>query len=206
MKVLNCIQGSPEWWSAREGIPTCSNFHRIITPKTQQLAGGAEDYIHELIGQKICHTPPFFTENPMNAAMRHGIDTEPHARRFYEMDRNATVSQVGFLLSDCGRYGGSPDGLVGDDGGLELKCPAIKTHVRYLLEKKLPDEYAAQVHGLLLVSGRPWWDFMSYAGPGVEPFLIRVEPGPFTRSLRVVLEQFLERYEKVSASLTGGKT
>lgn len=205
MKTFDFPQYSDEWWDVRRGIPTCSEFKRIITPTTHKLAGASSNYINFLIAQKIRMTPNFFTERPMSRAMRDGVALEPQARNFYAFDRSVEVQQVGFCLSDCGRYGGSPDGLVGEDGGLELKCPKVETHVRYLLERKLPDEYASQVHGHLLVSGRKWWDFMSYVGPDVDPFIIRVEPNEFTRALKVVLEQFLEKYEKTIAKLKGEK-
>lgn len=205
MKIVECKQYTPEWWDARRGIPTCSQFHRIITPVTEKLSSGADDYIHELIGQRICHTPEFFTDRPTTRDMEHGSAIEPEARRAYEFFRAVEVKEVGFVLHDSKRYGGSPDGLVGDDGGLELKCPQMKTHVKYLIEQKLPDEYKAQVHGLLIVTGRPWWDFMSYVGPSVDPFIIRVEPNGFTRNLRICLEQFLEKLDKTIAKLKGPK-
>lgn len=203
MKIFEVKQYSPDWWDLRRGIPTCSQFHRIITPVSEKLASAADDYIHELIAQKICHTPEFFTERPTTRDMEHGSSIEPEARRAYEFLRGVEAREVGFVLHDSGKYGGSPDGLVDPDGGLELKCPQLKTHVRYLIEKKLPDDYKAQVHGLLLVTGRPWWDFMSYVGPSVDPFIIRVEPDQFTRNLRIVLEQFMERFEKTIAKLKG---
>ena len=95
---------------------------------------------------------------------------EAEAREMYEFITGQTVVQVGFCLSNgCGA---SPDGLVGDNGILEIKCPLIYTHVSYLLENKVPTDYFQQVQGQLAVTGRQWCDFMSYY-PGLKPLIIR---------------------------------
>lgn len=195
MKISPFPQYSPEWWEARRGLPTCSEFHRIMTPKTEKMSEGANSYIRYLISQKMRPTPEFFTERAKTRDMEHGAMMEEEARNWYAMDRGAEVQQVGFCISDCGRFGGSPDGLIGD-GVLELKCPRVETHVGYMLEGTLPDQYKPQVHGHLIVSGRPWCDFVSYVGTDIDPVIIRVVPDDYTRRLRVALEQFLERYEK----------
>lgn len=193
MKILDVPQLSPEWWEARCGVATASQFHRIITPKKGDLSASAMEYINELVADRIAQHPKCMTEKPMTPAMRYGSETEPEARDWYAFDREVDVRQVGFCLSDCGRFGASPDGLIGDDGGLELKCPEAKTHVGYLLGQKLPDEYKAQVHGSLIVTGRAWWDFVSYAR-GFPPLVVRVTPDEFTTKLRDVLEQFWAFY------------
>lgn len=201
MKIIEGKQYTPEWNEARRGIPTCSQFHRFITPKTEKFGDGATSYIHELIAAKMRNDPAFLTDRPMTRDMEHGANLEDEARRAYAMERSVEPRQVAFCLSDCGRYGGSPDALVGEDGGVEIKCPQVKTHVGYMIDGKLPDEYRAQVHGLLIVTGRPWWDFFSYVGLDIDPVIIRVEPDDYTRRLRVALEQFLERYERTVKKL-----
>lgn len=204
MRIVNCVQMSPEWYEARMGIPTASRFNRFITA-SGKLSAGADGLIAELIAEKLDPHPGAMTERPMNAAMRHGVDTEPEARKFYSLHRDVDVQQVGLCLTDDGRAGSSPDGLIGNDGVLELKVPMLKTHIGYLMEGVLPPEYAPQCHGHLVVTGRAYCDFLSYGGVTVEPFIIRVEPNAYTRTLRVVLEQFLERYEKTIKQLMGGK-
>lgn len=201
MKIIPCEQYRPEWWEARRGIPTASQFHRFMTPKTNKFGAGAESYILELIAAKMRPEAAFLTDRPMTRDMEHGAAMEGEARKFYAMEKGVDVQQVGFCLSDCGRYGGSPDGLVGEDGGLELKCPQVKTHVGYLIDGKLPDEYKAQVHGLLLITGRPWWDFMSYVGLDIDPVIIRVVPDEYTRALKVALYQFLEKLDNTVKKL-----
>jgi hypothetical protein len=195
MKIIPCTQYTPEWWEARRGVPTCSNFDRILTPKTHKLSDSADKYIYELIADRKCQTPNFFSEHrPQTPEMEYGSRTEEEARDFYAMDRGVEVEQVGFYLSDDERFGGSPDGVIaGAKGGLELKCPKRSTQVEYLHKDKMPDEYKCQVHGHLIVSGFDWWDFMSYA-PGLAPFVIRVVPDAFTRELKIALEMFHEKY------------
>ena len=195
MITHDCIQLSPAWFELRRGIPTACNFDRILTPKTMKLAAAADDFICELIAERF-HLGPIHDLGPSpSKAMLHGTNTEPEARRFYAMDSGLEVQQAGFCTTDDGRFGCSPDGLVGAEGLLELKCPLGKTHVGYLLAGELPSEYRAQCHGQLIVCGRQWLDFLSYV-PGLPPFKVRVVPDDFTRALMVALEQFHERLEK----------
>ena len=100
-------------------------------------------------------------------------------------------------MSDCKKYGASPDGLVGEIGGLEIKCPTMAVHVDYLLRGELPTTYLQQVQGSLLVSDRQWWDFVSYY-PGLKPLIIRVERDEeFLKKLKSELQIFCEKLEEV---------
>jgi len=170
MKVVTAEQRTPEWYASRMGIPTASSFDKIITPKGE-LSTQRTKYLYKLVAEKLSGT---VEETYINLAMQHGIDTEDEARKVYELVTLNDVEQVGFCLSDCERYGASPDGLVGDDGLLEIKCPKAETHIEYLLNGKLPTAYFQQVQGQLLVTGRKWCDFMSYY-PNLKPFIVRVE-------------------------------
>jgi hypothetical protein len=199
VKTFDFPQKSVDWWNARRGIPTSSEFHRIITASTMKAAAAQESYLYDLIAERYAPIWPI-PDDRMSKEMRYGVDTEPHARAWYEFDRNETVRQVGFCLSDCGRYGASTDGLVGEDGVLELKCPKLSTHARYLIEGVLPSEYRAQVHGELLVTGRRWCDFVSYTD-GLPPFVVRVEPDEFTAALAVELDRFCNRLEAAVADI-----
>lgn len=203
MKIIECEQLSPEWWDARRGIPTASNFSRILTP-TGKFSTSSDDYIAELIAEMVCLTPNYFTTQgkPVTAAMQHGTDTEPEARKWYEMDQGVETRRVGFITTDDGRWGCSPDALVDPDGGLEIKCVHLKTQVSYLLKGELPAEYRGQVHGSLLVTGRKWWDFLSYS-PGLDPFLIRVYPDAYTVKLANALELFHDSLQKTIRRLKG---
>jgi hypothetical protein len=200
--IYDCAQYSDLWWQLRRGVPTASAFDRILTPKTLKPSSQQEDYIAELIAEKSAFHVPFSTERGMTRAMEDGIDREPEARQWFSMQTDADVQQVGFVLSECGRWGASPDGLIGDDGGLELKCPLAKTQVRYLMEGGLPSEYKAQVHGSLIVTGRAYWMFLSYC-PGLPPLLVRVVPDSFTELLRKALDDFNVRLSLASKKIGG---
>jgi hypothetical protein len=206
MRVIDCVQLSPEWWEARRGLPTCSEFNRIITAVKGEYSKGAEGYIDQLIGEVVSLDPPIMTDWPGNPAMKHGRDTEAEARNWYAVERNATVRQTGFCIADCGRFGGSPDGLVDEsddgEGVLELKCPQPQQHVRYLRDACLPADYKAQCHGHLLVSGRGWVDFMSYAR-GFPPLIVRVKPDAYTRLLEKYLERFWVEYQAALELIRG---
>ena len=193
MILVDVKQGSPEWLEARRGVPTASNFHRIITAKSAKLSAQADDYACELLAERYHLGPIDELSGPATAAMRNGLATEPEARRWYEFE-HGFVSQVGFCLTDDGRFGCSPDGLVGDDGLLEIKRPTGKTHIRWLVDGGLPEEHKAQCHGALIVTGREWLDFWSTV-PGLPPLLVRVVHDDFTLALAECLEQFHEKLE-----------
>lgn len=197
MRIIDCVQGTGEWWEAKRGIPSASNFDLIITPKKQQASASQLPFITRLIEDIKNPSPNYFTGQggPVNAATDYGRQTEDEARRWYQIQPGAgEVTQVGFCLTDDGRFGCSPDGLVDPDGGLELKCPERHTHLLYLLEGGLPLEYKCQVHGCLVVTGRKWWDFVSYC-KNEEQFRIRVEPDAFTKAMRIQLEVFDAKYQ-----------
>ena len=200
MKILTDFeQCSSEWWAIHRGLPTASSFDRIITPVKGEASAGQVKYMDELIADMICHK---WSQEPeyTSIAMQNGIACEPSARAWYAFENDVEVREVGFCLSDCGRYGCSPDGLVGEVGGIEIKCPDLKTHIGYLREGRLPNEYKCQVHGSLAVTGYAWWDFISYS-PAVEiPHLvIRVVPDDFTVKLRSEVEAFADRLSEMRA-------
>jgi hypothetical protein len=194
MKPFWCDQYSDEWWKLHRALPSASDFDSILTP-TGKLSAQADGYICRLLGDKYDLYYPRKNEFA-TAAMRHGLSAEPESRKFYELERSCDVKQVGLCISDDGRLCCSPDGLVGEDGLLELKNPSPAVHVKYLLAGVLPSEYGPQVHGQLVVTGRKWADFLSYC-PGLPPLLIRVVPGEYTELLRAALGLFLARYDQL---------
>lgn len=199
MRVINCQQGSDEWWAVRRGIPTASEFHSIIQPKKMELSASAMKYICSLVADKY-DLGYFEREDYVSAAMKNGMIVEPEARRAYEFDRGIKVDQVGFVLRDDERVGCSPDSVVGEDGVIQIKCPLPKTHVQWFLEGVLPEDHKCQCHGELHVTGANWLDFMSYC-PGFPPLIVRVEPDDFTKRLAEVLEEFLTMYELIERQL-----
>lgn len=201
MRIVECEQLSPLWWESKRGIPSASNAHRIITPKTGKLSASADEYAHELIAERIRFDPPIMSERALSPAIQAGIDGEPEARRWFSFDTGLEVRQVGLCVSDCGRWCASPDGLIGDDGALELKVPMPKTHVGYLLADKLPDEYRPQTHFQLVTTGLKYVWFVSYC-PGFPALKVRVTPNDFTDQLRVCLEMFSMRLAELAAMLS----
>ena len=169
MRIIECEQGTPEWLQARLGIPSASSYSKLVTT-TGKSSAQAEAYINQLVAERITGEATVFH---VTEPMARGVELEPEARFRYEMETGNLVRQVGFLMHDTLQAGASPDGLVGENGGLEIKCPSPATHVEYLRDGNLPSKYIQQVQGCLWISGRDWWDFMSYH-PKMEPLIVRV--------------------------------
>ena len=169
MRIIECEQGGPEWLQARLGVPSASSYSKLITT-TGRASAQADAYINQLVAERLTGEPTFFQ---VTDPMQRGMDLEPLARHAYEMETGNLVIQVGFLMHDTLEAGASPDGLIGENGGLEIKCPSGHTHVEYLRDDVLPTKYFQQVQGCLWISGRDWWDFMSYH-PRMEPLIVRV--------------------------------
>ena len=169
--VMDIEQRSAEWIKCRIGIPTASCFDRIITPATGKPSASAVAYRRELLAEWLMGEPVSIKESGW---MQRGTEMEPEARAFYEFEADAEVTEAGFVFLDERRLiGCSPDGLVGDDGLVEIKCPSPGVHVSYLIDAKLPTAYIPQVQGCLWVTGRKWCDFISYH-PDMEPLIVRV--------------------------------
>jgi putative phage-type endonuclease len=170
MIILNDEQGSPEWLASRLGRPSASMFGRLVTGSGKP-SGSAESYINEMIAERLTgRSKPFFT----NEHMERGNFLEPEARQAYEFITDFEVVETGFILDDSQEFGCSPDGLVADDGGLEIKCPSDSVHVSYLRAGKVPAKYYQQVQGCMMITGREWWDFMSYH-PEMPHLLVRMK-------------------------------
>ena len=191
MEILDVVQGSPEWLKVRAGIPSASNFDKIVTTKGEP-SKQRQKYLYQLAGERITGIPE---EIYQNLAMQRGLELETEARNLYQVINDEIVTEVGFCMAEG--YGASPDGLVGEKGGLEIKCPTLAVHVGYLIEGILPTDYFQQVQGNLLSSGREWWDFMSYY-PAMKPLIIRVKRDEiFLKSLKIELEVFCHELDRL---------
>lgn len=197
MKPYFCEQYSPEWWKLRRGFPTASEFDSIIMPKKMELSQGHRRYIAKLIGDLLDTAYPQMDDRA-TAAMKRGTILEPAARALYECWRNESVQQVGIVFDDTGRFGCSPDGLVGTTGLLELKSPTPAIHAEWVLADEFPSDYLPQCNGHLAITGLPWCDFMSYL-PGSPPFIKRLERNGFTEKLEKLMEEFDVRYREALA-------
>jgi len=173
MRIIQCVQGSEEWFAARLNKVTASHFADVMA----KGRGGAssktrEQYMMKLLAERVSGRRE---ESYQNKWMEEGAEKEPDARDWYEWLYNE-VEQVGFVeMTDD--VGCSPDGLVGDDGMLEIKCPKLTTHLDYILKGVLPSTYKPQVQGQLWVCERQWCDFASYHPDYDEHplFVVRVE-------------------------------
>lgn len=193
-------QLSPEWWALRRGVPTASEFSKIMTPKTCKMSAEAKTYAYRLLADRHDPLYPRLNNFTANAAMQQGTEMEKEARAGYELLINLSVDEVCFCTTDDGLLGCSPDALVGEDGLLEIKCPQPNTQIGYLMDATLPDEYRCQVHGHLVVTGRKWCDFYSYSAE--LPYLhVRVYPDDFTEKLRTTLKDFLALYQELATKL-----
>lgn len=190
-------QGSAEWLQAKAGIVSASNLTRVMTPKTLKLSGSADKYCCELIAEQLLGRP---LDDATTSFMQRGTTFEAEARKWYELQSDCTAERVGFLLRDDGRVGCSPDGLVGDDGGLEIKCPSAAVHISYLLGE-FTEEYRSQIQGSLWITGRTFWDFVSY-NPELPSLLHRfTRDEPFIAALDKTVTQFLAYVDDQKAKL-----
>lgn len=172
-------QGSEEWLQARCGLVTASTIGKLITP-TMKVANNetSRSLINALTAERITgkveYTPPTFD-------MHRGIISEPYARDLYALWYGADegVEEIGFATTTLNRQtlGASPDGLVGEDGGIEIKSRKTAIQMKTILTDQVPAENLAQIHTCMLVLERQWWDYVSYC-EGLPLHVIRVYRDP----------------------------
>jgi len=158
--MTELIQGTPEWLEARRGKVTASRVADVVAKTKSGWGAGRKNYEAQLIAERLTGT---VADSFSNAAMQWGTDTEPKARAAYEFDREVDVTEVGFVDHPAiETSGASPDGLVGEDGMVEIKCPNTATHIDTLLNKKVPKKYITQIMWQLSCCERQWCDFVSF--------------------------------------------
>lgn len=203
MKIIECVQGSDEWIAARLGIPTASEFHRIITAVKGDLSKSARKYAAGLVAETLLNKP---LEKPPGSlwVLERGKLLEPLAIQQYGFVTDAEVRRVGLVTTDDGRVGGSPDGLiVGTRGGLEVKCTLDENHMSIFADGP-GDDYKQQVQGNLAICELEWWDLYAYH-PELPPVTIRTyRDEPFIKKMGAALAEFLairdEMLERARAS------
>lgn len=160
MKLYPCTQGEHEWLQARVGKVTASEADNILTPAFEIRKGDMpKTYLAKKLAEHVLGRP---LEGFSSFETEQGQALEDEARKWFCFEFNHRVQNVGFIEHDDGRSGCSPDALLDEDGGLEIKAPQPTNHVKYLLDGALPKDYAVQVHFSMWVTGRPWWKFVSY--------------------------------------------
>ena len=192
------IQGSQEWLRLRSGIPTSSQFDKILTaggkPSTQ-----AKGYLHTLLAERIMGHP---TIEAVSTWMSRGSSLEAEAVSFYENIREIDTVKVGFITNDAGSIGASPDRLVGDCGLLEIKVPKEGTHVIYLLGGGISDAYKCQVQGQLWIAEKQWSDTLSFH-PEMPPALVRCDrDDAFISLIAAAVTAFSDTLEAMALDLT----
>lgn len=221
MKIVTCKQNSPEWFQARLGIPTASEFDSLVTPLWKPRTGeGVETYLARKLAEKWRGEPLVSFHG---GAMEQGSLRENEGLGCYGtdvLDGTGTIwKTVGFVTTDDGKIGCSPDALVvkgvsgtvyqdGDEfvRGIEAKCPQADTHVKYLLAEaenpgEVPKDYRAQVQGSMLVTGSDVWTFLSYAR-GFPPLVLEVERDDKAQEvLANAIGEFNDRLEAAYATM-----
>jgi putative phage-type endonuclease len=174
MNSKEIVQGTPEWLKARLGCATASRANDFCAAET---TAAYQNLLWQLVAERETQT---IEEGYTNADMQRGTEMEPVARAAYEAHTGTFVTQTGFWLHPKIPYfGASPDGLVGDDGLIEIKCPRTSTHLRYKSENKAPTQYKRQMICQLLCTGRKWVDFVSFDNrvrDSKQLFIVRFEP------------------------------
>lgn len=166
MKVIECDQGSPEWHRARAGVITASMFVEVRKrlksgPNKGDYTEAAHDYAFNLAMERISGEP-MDTDQFETYAMRRGHELEPEARLLHEERLGMMIQHAGFIVSDCGRFGASADGLIGDDGGSEYKCLVSPKRIRKVLLNDDLSEFQDQMQGCMMIAERSWWHYGLY--------------------------------------------
>jgi putative phage-type endonuclease len=154
------LQRTPDWLLARAGKVTASRIGELMAKTKTGYAASRQNYLAQLIAERLSGMPQ---EGFVNAAIQWGTDTEPLARAAYENHRDCFVDEVGFLTHpEIINSGASPDGLVEEQGLIEIKCPNTATHIETLLGAGIPRRYLLQMSWQMACSGRSWCDFVSF--------------------------------------------
>ena len=192
--IYTVEQGTEEWLELRKGKFTASEFKNILAKETTQAH---KDIIYKVVYERITNQSPI---NFVSDWMKRGSELESTARLFYEFENDVEVIQIGFAeLNEW--VGCSPDGMIGDNGMLEIKCPKFSTHIDYLLKGKLPSEYKPQIQGQLWVCEREWCDFMSYS-EHLKPFILRVKrDDKYIKELETKINLAIEKAKEIIKKL-----
>lgn len=202
MKVHPAAQGTEEWLNARAGIPCASEIDALISPLGKIRTGeGPKTYLSKKLAEWWDWDRSSTAHSSASFWMEQGRFLEDFAIPWYELEFNTKIERTGFLTTDDMSIGCSPDGLIGEDCGIEIKSPMLETHIKYLLNGEVPSEYIGQVQVGLFVTGRKLWKFVSYRRK-LPALIIDVFPNEqFHENLRLALERFHGYFEDGKARL-----
>ena len=203
MKIIDCAQGSPEWFAARLGKVSASRVADLTAKTKTGVAASRANYAAELVAERLTGVT---AEKYSNAAMAWGTETEPQARSMYEFMRDCDVVEVGTVLHPTIEMAcASPDGLVGDDGLIEIKCPNTSTHIETLLGDSIAGKYITQMQWQMACTGRQWCDFVSFDPrmPGDMQILVKRVPrdDAMIASLEEQVSAFLAEIDQTISQL-----
>lgn len=188
-QIIQCEQGSPEWFAARRGVPTASMFKAILAKGEGKTR---KSYMLLLAAEIITGDP---AETFQSAAMERGKQMEEEARDLYAFRHNVDLQRVGFIVN--GRMGASPDSLIAHDGGLEIKTQRADLMAETILADRFPSEHKAQVQGNLMVTEREWWDLSVY-WPKMPRFVKRaVRDEDYISHLRGEVHRFTDELDEL---------
>ncbi len=198
MKISLCEQGADIWLDIKRGTVSASHFSEVLSKST-----GRKTYMMKLVAERLTG----LTQNGYsNTIMERGIEVEPQARVYYEELNECKVVQVGFIIRDDNETGCSPDGLVGDDGLVEIKCPNTTTHIDTILKGKMQASYVPQVQGQMWVAERKWCDYISF-DPRLEQhpfFCTRIfRDDSYIMVLEAAVNQFVKEMKEIIAKVKG---
>jgi YqaJ-like viral recombinase domain len=194
LQIFDCAQNSDEWFEYRRGIPTASAFSKVLA-KGEGLT--RREYMMKLAGEIITGKP---MKNYRNDDMDRGHEWEPEARDLYAFETGASLQRVGFARN--GRCGCSPDSLIGEDGGLEIKTAEAHILADIIDRDEFPSRHKAQVQGTLWVLGRQWWDLLVYSRD-MPPFIKRVKRDEkYIQSLATEIDRFNAELDSVVAKIS----
>ena len=196
--LLKAEQRTPEWYQGRIGKATASKYHDIMArTRGGSYTAGRKNYMAELVTERL--TGEKVEIFPTNA-MQWGIDNEPLARLAYSLETGNDAEDTGFWMHEIIPTGASPDGLINDDGVLEIKCPNTATHIETLMSKRLPYQYKAQVQGQMWITERSWCDFVSFdprLPDNAQIIVIRVErDDEYINELEQEIIEFLKEVDE----------
>lgn len=197
------LQRNDQWYQDRLGKVTASRVAEMVAKTKTGWGASRANYRAQLIVERLTGKP---TEGYVNGAMQHGIDTEAQARAAYEFYTDSEVEQVGFVPHFAIKMAGaSPDGLVGDDGLVEFKCPQTASHINTLLTETIEDKYVKQMQFQMACTKRQWCDFVSFDPRLPAEMQMFVKRVPRDAGMIAELEReakiFLEEVEETMAKL-----
>ena len=193
-------QRTPEWDELRAGKLTASMGKKIVTP-TGKASTQYKGEIARILAEKMGLQAPEFIKPTY--WMERGVNLEPQALAWFEVETDLVVQEIGFVSSDDGLVGASPDGMVWSDDRpvpLELKCPKPSTHLMYLIDGGMPKDHIAQVHFQIALCEAPFGYFCSY-NPNVKPLILRIDRNEYTDLMVKGIASYKLEYLKAAETL-----